>query len=111
MNEALNHKLIVTIVNKGAARKVVTASKKAGAQGGTVLLAKGSGIHELTSILGIQIEPEKELILTLVSPDKLDVILDAIVKAGKLDRPGYGISFVLDTKKIAGIHHLLRPYP
>ncbi|WP_124726767.1 P-II family nitrogen regulator [Staphylospora marina] len=110
MNAASSHKLIVTVVKKGLARKVVPASKKAGAEGGTVLFAKGTGIHEAASFLGIPIEPEKELILTLVPADKLDPILSAIVKAGDLDRPGYGISFVLDTKKIAGICHLLQPY-
>lgn len=110
MNKQSNHKLIVTVVNKGMARKVVKASKQAGAEGGTVLFGKGSGIHDMVSFLGIQIEPEKEVILTLIPDEKLEPVLKAIKKAGELDRPGKGISFVLDTNKIVGIHHLLHPY-
>lgn len=108
MNKVWSHKLIVTVVKKGLARKVVKASKEAGAEGGTVVLAKGTGIHEMKSILGIQVEPEKEVILTLVPSNQLEKILKAIEKAGKLDKPGSGIGFVLDTKRIAGICHLLQ---
>ncbi|WP_246333747.1 P-II family nitrogen regulator [Thermoactinomyces mirandus] len=110
MNKASNHKLIVTIVNKGMARKVVRASKQAGAEGGTVLFGKGSGIHEQVFFLGIHIEPERELILTLVPDEKLESVLTAVKKAGELDRPGKGIGFVLDSKKVAGVYHLLHSY-
>ncbi|MGA8942427.1 MAG: P-II family nitrogen regulator [Thermoactinomyces sp.] len=110
MNKEPNHKLIVTVVNKGKGRKVVKASKQAGAEGGTVLFGKGSGIHELVTFLGIHIEPEKEVILTLIPDEKLESVLKAVTKAGELDRPGKGISFVLDTKKVVGIHHLLHPH-
>ena len=110
MSKVPNHKLIVTVVKKGLARKVVKASKKAGAEGGTVLFARGSGIHELVSFLGIHIEPEKEVILTLVPEDKQEPILDAVNDAGELDRPGNGIGFVMSEKKIAGITHLLQSY-
>jgi nitrogen regulatory protein PII len=100
-----NHSLIVTIVNKGMARKVVRTSKQAGAEGGTVMVGKGTGAHEL-KLFGIIIEPEKEVILTLVGEDKVDSVLEALVSAGKLAQPGYGIAFVVDVKKVAGICHL-----
>ncbi|MGO4889216.1 P-II family nitrogen regulator [Anaerobacillus sp. MEB173] len=110
MNELLNmnHKLLITIVKKGAASKIVKATKAAGAEGGTILFGKGTGIHEKKTFLGITIEPEKELILTLVPVEKIDSILTAVNKAGKLDKPGNGIGFVVDVKKVAGIVHLLK---
>ncbi len=38
--------LIVTIVKKGWGDEVIKASRKAGAQGGTILFGRGTGIHE-----------------------------------------------------------------
>lgn len=110
MSEGLNleHKIIVTIVNKGKAKKVVEASKKAGAEGGTTIMGRGTGIHEAQKLFGICIDPEKEVILTLIRSDKADGVLAAIVEAGQLCRPGFGIAFIINTKKIAGIAHLLK---
>ena len=104
----LNYKLIVTIVMKGTAKKIVAASKKAGSEGGTTILGRGTGIHEMQKLFGICIDPEKEIILTLIDSSKLDKVLSAIVEAGQLNKPGYGIAFVLPTKHIAGIAHLLK---
>jgi len=110
MNGNLNvmHKLLVTIVKKGMAKKIVKASKEAGAEGGTIIMGKGTGIHDLKSFFGITIEPEKEVILTLIHKDKLNQVMEAVIAAGSLDKPGYGIAFVIDVKKVAGIVHLLR---
>jgi nitrogen regulatory protein PII len=102
-----NFDLIVTIVPKGDSEKIVTASKKAGAEGGTIIPGRGTGIHEGKKLFGIAIEPEKEVILTLVPESKTDAILEAIVEAGDLDKPGTGVGFVLDTKRIVGINHLV----
>lgn len=99
--------LIVTIVPKGDSERVVKASKKAGAEGGTIIPGRGTGIHEGKKLFGIAIEPEKEVILTLVPESKTDAILQAIVEAGDLDKPGTGVGFVLDTKRMVGIHHLV----
>lgn len=71
----LNPSLIVSIVRKGWGNTVLEASVKAGATGGTVLLGRGIGINEKESIFGIPIEPEKEIILTLVQENEIDAIL------------------------------------
>lgn len=103
-----NHKFLVTIVKKGTAGKIVKASKQAGAKGATILYGTGTGIHEPGSFLGIHIEPEKEIILTIIPIDRLDAVLEAIVEEGKLSRPGSGIGLVIDTIGIAGVAHLLQ---
>ncbi|MBS4030111.1 MAG: P-II family nitrogen regulator [Clostridiales bacterium] len=106
-NKLTNYKLIVTIVTKGMAKKVVASSKKAGAEGGTTLLGRGTGIHEAKKLLGICIDPEKEIILTLIDSSKADSVLSAIVDSGHLNCSSCGIAFVLGTKQIAGVAHLL----
>jgi len=99
--------LIVTIVRKGWGNEVVDASLKGGAEGGTVLFGRGVGIHEHQKILGICIEPEKEIVLTVISRDKEDSVLAEIIKAAELDKPGAGITFVIPVEKAAGIVHAL----
>ncbi len=100
-----SYELIVTIANKGDASRVLQASTKAGAEGGTILHGRGSGIHEQTKLFGIPIEPEKDIILTLLPEDRTEEVLGAIRAAISLDKPGRGIAFVLPVKSVAGISH------
>lgn len=102
--------MIVTVVKKGWAERVVKASRDAGAEGGTILMGRGTGIHEKQSLLGLPIEPEKEIILTIIEQDKVDSVLAAIEKAAELDSPGMGIAFVVNLEKIAGRAHILCKY-
>jgi len=101
--------LIVTIVSKGFATDVVNASKKAGAEGGTIIHGRGTGVREDSKIFGIPIEPEKEIVLTLIDQKKTDEVLKDIEEELCLDEPGKGIAFVLDVKRVAGICHLCDP--
>jgi len=101
-----NHKLLVSIVKKGLAPKIVKASKLAGAEGGTVMIGRGSGIHECKKFFGITIEPEKEIILTLIEDEKKAKVLNAIIDQGGLKKPGAGIAFVINLSNVAGICHL-----
>lgn len=97
--------LIVTIVNKAHSEVVVEASKKAGAEGGTIIFGRGTGVREQAKLFGITIEPEKELILTLIKKDLTEKVLESIVREGELNKPGKGIAFVLEVEKVVGINH------
>lgn len=99
--------LIVTIVNKGDSENVVKASKKAGAEGGTIMTGRGTGIHEKAKLFNILIEPEKEVVLTLISREKTNDVLSAIEDGAQLNKPGKGIAFVLDVERTVGINHIL----
>jgi nitrogen regulatory protein PII len=101
------HDLIMTIVNKGNSQKVVEASKKAGAEGGTLLNGRGTGVHEHAKLFGITIEPEKEIVLTLVKRELCERVLETIVSEVDLNKPGKGIAFVLEVERVVGINHLL----
>lgn len=94
--------LIVTIVNKGDAEKVVAVSKEAGAGGGTIFFARGTGSNDQVKLFGIVIEPEKEIVLILVEKWKTDKVFAAIYESLKLEQPGKGIAFTLDVGKVAG---------
>ncbi len=102
----LNASLIVSIVRKGWGDTVLEASIRAGAHGGTVLFGRGVGVHEKDSILGIPIEPEKEIVLTIAYASQQDSILDEIVRAAGLNEPARGLAFVLPVEKVVGVPHV-----
>lgn len=106
-NQIKKFQLIVSIVNKGECGTVIDSSLNAGAEGGTILSGRGSGIHEKAKLFSFNIEPEKDIVLTLVPADRVEQVLEAIVSATKLNEPGHGIAFVLDVEKTTGINHLI----
>ena len=97
------YELIVTIVNKGWSDKVIKVGREAGARGATVLHARGSGLHDIISFLGIAIEPEKELILNVVPEDMSEKIVASISDAINLKDVGTGISMVIPLRGVSGL--------
>ena len=102
-------KLIAAVVPKGAAGKVMEAARDAGAEGGTILLARGTGVHEARRFFGISMSTERELLLVLIDPGRARAVLDSMVGAGRLDEPGRGMAFVLSVDEVEGIVHLEPP--
>jgi nitrogen regulatory protein PII len=100
--------LLVSIVRKGWGSTVLEASVKAGARGGTVVFGRGAGINEQEKIFGMSIEPEKEVVLTMVDHAQVDTVLDEIVRAAELNQTGRGIAFVLPVDRVAGVAHFMR---
>lgn len=100
-------KLLIVIVKKNLSREVMQACKDGGAEGATVIQGRGTGTHESGSILGVKIEPEKAIILCLTHDEKLDDVIAEVRKRANLDKPGTGIAFVLNSKSICGVAHLL----
>ena len=103
--------LIVSIVRKGWGSTVLEAAVRAGARGGTVLFGRGAGINEQEKIFGMSIEPEKEIVLTVVYADQIDTVLAEIVRAAELNDTGRGIAFVLPVEKVVGVALFMRPQP
>ena len=103
--------LIVSVVRKGWGSRVLEASVRAGARGGTVLFGRGAGINEQEKIFGLAIEPEKEVVLTIVRRDQVDTVLPEIVRTAELNQTGRGIAFVLPVDKVVGVAHFMTHLP
>ncbi len=95
--------LVVTIVNKGWSEPVIDAAKAAGAGGATVLNGRGSGSAGALRLLGLAIEPEKEIIFSVVPEAISSKVLEAVEKAVDLRAPGTGIAMVLPLKCAVGL--------
>lgn len=95
--------LIVSIVNRGHSDAAVEGARKSGARGGTIIYGRGTSIHERDSILGVSIQPEKEVILTLTALEKRNDIMKGICESANIDKEGMGICFSLPVNQVRGI--------
>ena len=95
-NMASKWKMITIIVNTGYSDDIMDAARKAGASGGTVTHARGTGTAEDAKFFGVSIVPEKEMILILCEADRMQRIMDAITSLKCLDEPGIGIIYTQD---------------
>jgi len=98
------YKAIYVVVDKGKAERVIEAANKAGARGGTIINARGSGIHETQKFFSLEIEPEKEKVFIIAKNELKDGIVASIKNDLKIDEPGNGIIFVLDVNDAYGLH-------
>lgn len=94
---------ITAIVEKGSAELVIDAATKAGAKGGTIINARGAGVHETQKLFHMDIEPEKEIVLILAEVEKTDAIVEAIRAGAHIDEPGRGILFVQEVARAYGV--------
>lgn len=97
------YQAIFTVVDKGKAHEVIDVATQAGSKGGTIINARGSGIHETAKLFSMEIEPEKEIVLILTEIALTDGIVSAIRKELKIDEPGTGIIFVQDISMTYGL--------
>ncbi len=103
MEDKAMYHAIFTIVDRGQADAVIEAANAAGARGGTVLHARGSGIHETQVLFAMPIEPEREVVLIVAKAETTDAITAAICERTRLDEPGKGILFVIDVGRTYGL--------
>ena len=87
--------LIITVVNRGFADKVMDVARSAGAKGGTVLQGRGTAAPDAEQLLGIVIQPEKEVVLIVAAHDIKNDIMNAIMTNVGLADPGQGIVFTM----------------
>jgi nitrogen regulatory protein PII len=98
------YKAIFTIVERGLAETVMDAATAAGARGGTIINARGSGIHETSKLFAMEIEPEKEIVLIITEADQVGNVTDAIRDKLHIDEPGRGIIFTTDVSEALGLY-------
>ena len=95
-NMASEWKMITIIVNTGYADDIMAAARQAGASGGTITHARGTGTAEDARFFGVTIVPEKEMITILCETAKMQKIMDAITSLKCLDEPGIGVIYTQD---------------
>lgn len=99
----MNHELIICIVNTGFTDVVMDAAREKGARGGTVIHGRGTANKEAEEFFHISIQPDKELVMILVTTDIKEAVLHAIYQSAGLQTAGQGIAFALPVTNVVGI--------
>lgn len=92
-------KLIITIVNQGYCEDLMPAAREAGAQGGTIVNARGTGTEDDETFFGIHLAPEKEMLLIVANNEDASNIVQTIKNQPILNERGAGIVFTLNIEE------------
>lgn len=103
----MRFKLIVVFVEDSKTDKVMDAAREAGATGCTQINnARGEGLSEAQSFLGLTLETQRDVVLLLVEEHRARQVLESIGTAGQFDvTPGTGIAFQIDVEDAIGVVH------
>lgn len=105
-NMEFEYELIVVILNEGYSDAVMDAARSAGAGGGTVFHAKGTGRTKSEKFFGVSLAEEKDMIYILAMTSKKSDIMKAITsKCGTQTKAG-AICFSLPVSEAAGLRRL-----
>lgn len=102
----MTHELIVIITNQGNTDLVMDAARAAGAAGGTMLHAKGTGAELARKFFGVSLADEKELILIVAKKSDRDPIMKAVMHAAGMQTPAQSMVFSLPVSEISGLRAL-----
>ncbi len=100
--ESMYEKLTV-IVNRGMAEDAMDIARKAGARGGTLIHGRGTGSEFTPRLFGMEIEPEKELVMILMPSELIDKAVSALYEELQLAVPGNGILYVEPIVEVRGL--------
>ena len=81
------------------------SARSAGATGGTVLKAHGTGA-EIAKFFGVSISEEKEMVYIVAKRDDRDAIMKAIMAKAGNNTNAHGIVYSLPVDSVAGIRSL-----
>jgi len=101
MKDETPHEMISIIVNRGYADDIMKEARKAGALGGTILNARGTGKPTDEKFFGITIVPEKEELIILADSATAPAIRAAIEALPCLTKPGIGIMYTTPVKQFS----------
>ena len=97
---------IVVIANEGHTEQVMDAARSAGAMGGTVLHAKGTGAEKAKKFYGVSLIDEKEMILIVAKASEKAGIMHNIIKEAGWNSPAGAVTFSLPVSDVAGLSTL-----
>ncbi len=100
------YELIMIIANQGNIELVMDAARSAGAYGGTVLHAKGTGTEQAERFMGVSLAAEKEMIFIVAKKEQKNEIMKAVMEKAGLKTKAKAVVFSLPVTDTAGLRLL-----
>lgn len=101
-----DYELIYVILNEGHSDEVMDIARPAGATGGTVLTAKGTGIASVEKFRGLSLTNEREVVLIVAKSTTKGNIMRAIIEKAGIDTPAGSVCFSMPVSQVAGLRWL-----
>ena len=98
------HEVIIAIANRGYVDLIMDAARAAGARGGTVVHARGTGIDQSEKFFGVTIGAEKEMIYIVTQKEEKAAIMKAIMEKAGSGTPAETIMFSVPTVDVVGLN-------
>ena len=98
-----DHEMIFVIANEGYSDMIMDAARGAGAKGGTVIKARGTGAENTEKFLGFSIAKEKEIHLLVTPAQGRNHIMKAIMEKAGLESKAQAMVFSLPVSHAIGL--------
>ena len=102
VNKKDEYDLIITIIARGFADYVVSAARDGGATGATIIYGRGTADAD-KHVMGISLQPEREVVLILVKKAERKAIMQEIADKTSLLEEGRGLCFSLPVSEVYGL--------
>lgn len=99
INYKYDSELIVIVANRGYVDMVMNVARRAGATGGTVIHARGTGVDSSEKFFGVTIGAEKEMIFVVAEKEKRNDIMHAIMTEAGSNSKAQSVLFSLPAKQ------------
>ncbi len=103
MSIKTDYELVFVIANEGYSDLIMEAARSAGAGGGTVIKAKGTGAEYTEKFFGFSIASEKEIHLLVTPAQGRNAIMKAIMEKAGLETKAQAIVFSLPVSHAMGL--------
>lgn len=92
-------KFFVTIVDRGNGEKITAMLRESEIMFSLIALGKGTAKSELLNYLGLG-QTDKDIVLSVISEEKIPIIIDNLRERFNLKEPGNGIAFSIPISSV-----------
>ena len=103
-----DYELIVIITNKAYVETVMDAAYAAGAGGGTVIHARGTGSEQAEKFFGVSLASEKEMIFIVLKDAVKEAVMKAVNATAGMQTPAKSLIFSMPVTDVAGLREVYR---
>lgn len=95
--------LLVVVANLGYSNLIMDAAREAGATGGTLIHAKGTGMDRAVQFMGVTLASEKEMIFIVTQQKSKKAIMQSIMHKAGMETKAKAIVFSLPVTDVLGL--------